>query len=316
MPELGRTSDPRIYVSLSQLRGLREAAAGLNLRLFWQAARVTRGNQVSRIRGRGLDFEELRNYVPGDDVRAMDWRATARTGTPHVRIYGEERDRPTLLVVDQRMSMFYGSVLNLKSVTAAEAAAIAAFRTVGQSDRVGGIVFNDTECVEFVPTRSSRNIFAFLNGICELNHQLHADRLVTRSSATLNRALGTVAKVAHHDHTVIVFSDFAEIDHATHRHLSRIAQHNNLILVLIFDPSARSKRLSERVVISNGQLQAEANFSRAPTREAIANFSSKRLDRILAWQNEISLSVIPLSAGEPTVAQLARIRGVSPAEKP
>ena len=73
----------------------------------------------------------MRDYLPGDDIRSIDWKATARTGSPHVRVFTEERDRPALLVVDQRMSMFFGSTLNMKSVTAAEAAAIAAFRILG-----------------------------------------------------------------------------------------------------------------------------------------------------------------------------------------
>ena len=103
------------------------------------------GRHVSRLRGRGLNFEEMRGYLPGDDIRSIDWKATARTGTPHVRVFTEERDRPALVVVDQRMSMFYGSRLNMKSVTAAEAAAIAAFRVLDAGDRIGGIVFNETE---------------------------------------------------------------------------------------------------------------------------------------------------------------------------
>ncbi len=101
------------------------------------------GRHASRLRGRGLNFEELRGYLPGDDVRAIDWKVTARTGEPHVRVMTEERDRPALIVVDQRMSMFFGSQLNMKAVTAAEAAALAAFRILDQGDRVGGIVFGD-----------------------------------------------------------------------------------------------------------------------------------------------------------------------------
>ncbi len=64
------------------------------------------------MRGRGLSFEELRDYLPGDDIRTIDWRVTARTGKPFVRVYDEEKDRPALIVVDQRMNMFFGSRLD------------------------------------------------------------------------------------------------------------------------------------------------------------------------------------------------------------
>ena len=80
------------------------------------------GRHASRLRGRGLAFEELRPYLPGDDIRTMDWHVTARTGKPHVRVYTEEKDRPVLLVVDQRQNMFFGSKRAMKSVAAAEAA--------------------------------------------------------------------------------------------------------------------------------------------------------------------------------------------------
>jgi DNA polymerase III delta prime subunit len=86
---------------------------------------ILAGRHASRLRGRGLNFEEIRRYLPGDDIRNMDWRVTARTRRPHVRVYTEERDRPLLLVIDQRQSMFFGSRRAMKSVVAAEAAALA-----------------------------------------------------------------------------------------------------------------------------------------------------------------------------------------------
>ena len=91
------------------------------------------GRQASRLRGRGLDFEELRQYQFGDDVRRIDWKATNRTGKTQLRVYTEERERAVLLIVDQRLKMFFGSRRNMKSVTAAQAAAIAAWRVTGKT---------------------------------------------------------------------------------------------------------------------------------------------------------------------------------------
>ena len=120
------TRDSRIHVTLEHLRSFEGKSRGLSFLPDQPSASVLNGRHASRLRGRGLNFEEMRNYLPGDDIRSIDWKATARTGKPHVRVFTEERDRPALLVVDQRMSMFFGSRLNLKSVTAAEAAAVAA----------------------------------------------------------------------------------------------------------------------------------------------------------------------------------------------
>ena len=142
--------DPRIHVSLAHLRSLQGPARGLSFLPHQASASVLNGRHASRLRGRGLNFEEMRDYLPGDDIRSIDWKATARTGSPHVRVFTEERDRPALLVVDQRMSMFFGSVLNLKSVTAAEAAANAAIRINEPGDREPGIVFDDEDVVEYI----------------------------------------------------------------------------------------------------------------------------------------------------------------------
>src|SRR5690606_25655237 len=116
------------------------------------------GRHASRLRGRGLNFDEIRHYLPGDDIRQIDWKVTARTREPHSRIYTEERERPALMVVDQRLSMFFGSRRQLKSVTAAEAAALVAWRTIAVKDRVGMVLFDDAECVTIRPQRSASGV--------------------------------------------------------------------------------------------------------------------------------------------------------------
>src|SRR6476660_2489684 len=124
---------------------------------------------ASRMRGRGLNFEEIRDYRPGDDVRSIDWKVTARLQKPHVRVFNEERDRQALLVVDQRLSMFFGSRLAMKSVTAAEAAAIGAWRILAVGDRVGAIVFNDSDLAEIRPRRSRATVLQILSTIVAQN---------------------------------------------------------------------------------------------------------------------------------------------------
>lgn len=302
-------ADPRIRVSLEHLRGLEGAARNLSFLPSQPAASALTGRHASRLRGRGLNFEEMRDYLPGDDVRSIDWKATARTGSPYVRVYTEERDRPALLVVDQSMSMFFGSILNMKSVTAAEAAAVAAFRVLHVGDRVGGIVFNDTGQKEFAPRRSRRTLYALLESLSEMNTALDADNAVERRPGRLNGILKSVSRLASHDHLVIVFSDFDGIDETTHRHLSNIAAHNDLVLMLVHDPLAERMASGERVVIGDGRLQAEVDLASAQTVEALGGFTRERLERIRDWQREINLSVLPLSAGEETLPQIRRLMG-------
>ena len=112
-----------VYANLQDLIKLQHKASGFSFLPKQPVHSLLSGRHASRLRGRGLDFEEIRRYLPGDDIRTMDWKVTARTKKPHIRVYTEERERPVLLVVDQRMSMFFGSTSRMKAVTAAEAAA-------------------------------------------------------------------------------------------------------------------------------------------------------------------------------------------------
>jgi uncharacterized protein (DUF58 family) len=251
----------------------------------------------------------MRDYLPGDDIRSIDWKATARTGSPHVRVFTEERDRPALLVVDQRMSMFFGSRLNMKSVTAAEAASIAAFRILGVGDRVGGIVFGDHDLREITPHRSRRTVYALLESIVEMNASLHADHAATSADGVLDDVLKRVARIAHHDHLVIVFSDFDGIDELTHMHLSGIAAHNDVILMLVHDPMAQEMDANARLVIGDSQMQAEIDLQSKSIIEAVGGFSRQRLQQIYDWQQSIRLSVLPLSAGEETLPQIRSLMG-------
>lgn len=302
--------DPRVHVTVEHLRSLEGLARGLRFLPRQPSHSVLNGRHASRLRGRGLNFEEMRNYLPGDDIRSIDWKATARTGEPHVRVFTEERDRPALLVVDQRMSMFFGSSHNMKSVTAAEAAALTAFAVLAANDRVGGVVFDDDQIIELKPKRSHRAVNVFLSQVAERNLALHADRVVPEPMP-LNRVLQAVGRMATHDHLVVMFSDFDGIDEETHKLLSRIAQHNDLVLTLVHDPMAESLPSGGRLVMSDGALQIDVDLRHSSTHQSLVAFSSGRLQRIRDWQQELGIAVLPLSAGEETVAQVRRLMGQS-----
>jgi uncharacterized protein (DUF58 family) len=139
------SAEDEIYTSLNALVRLRYTAQGFSYLPRQPVRSLLSGRKRSRLRGRGLDFDELRHYRPGDDIRTMDWRVTNRTGRPHVRVYTEERDRPVIVVVDQRLPMFFGSRRKMKSVVAAEVSAITAWRVLAVGVRFGAILFNDSE---------------------------------------------------------------------------------------------------------------------------------------------------------------------------
>lgn len=305
--------DPRIHVDLAHLAGLEARARGFDFLPRQPVGSALSGRRAARVRGRGLEFEEIRTYLPGDDVRAIDWKVTARTGSPHVRVTREERDRPALLLVDQRMSMFYGTVLNMKSVTAAEIAALAAWRILGQGDRVGGMVLSDSG-FDAVPARRSRGaVLRLLDLVADRNLALAAEApVVPEAGARLNAALRRAADILTHDWLLLVVSDFDGADEATLRLLTGIARGNDIILALVHDPSARETPERGRMVVGDGRLQVELDFEDARVRENLANVGGNRLKRLLDWQERLDAAILPVSAGEPTTAQLLRLFGVAP----
>ncbi|MQY46182.1 DUF58 domain-containing protein [Rhizobiales bacterium RZME27] len=296
-----------VYVSTEGLVKLETQARDLS---FVQKARSHQqlaGRMNSTMRGRGLTFEELRNYLPGDDIRSIDWRVTARTTRPVVRVYSEEKERPALIVVDQRINMFFGSRRAMKSVTAAEAAMLCAWRILGSGDRVGGFVLGDTDTEELKPHRSRNAVIAFADRIATKNNELRANAGASRETSQLDAVLETVATLAHHDHLILLISDLDGHTPRTRDLLLRLSSRNDVICLLVYDPFLLALPSSGHIVVSGGGPQAELALKTASTRSSIDAFARSRGRELLAWQNELGLPMLPISAAEETAPQLRRL---------
>lgn len=304
-------ADARVSVDLAHLRQLEARAKALTFLPRQPARSALNGRHASRVRGRGLNFEELRDYLPSDDVRSIDWKVTARTGTPHVRVFTEERDRPALIVVDQRMSMFFGSKLNMKSVTAAECATLAAYRILDQGDRVGGIVFSDERLAEIRPKRSRAALRQFISALAQANALLRADAPDV-APMPMNDVLRSVAKIARRNHLILVFSDFAEIDQTTRRLVSGLCQHNDLILGLVSDPYADTLPENMQLVVSDGVLQVAVDTGNKATQSAVKDMAQGRIVEIMDWQRTLGVPILPLTTAEDSLGQMRRIMGLRP----
>ncbi|OCJ02546.1 MoxR protein [Rhizobium sp. AC44/96] len=293
-----------VHVTTQQLVALEGRARDLT---FIQKARSHQqlaGRMQSAMRGRGLVFEELREYLPGDDVRSIDWRVTARTSKPVVRVYGEEKERPAILVVDQRINMFFGSRLAMKSVTAAEAAMLTAWRILGSGDRVGGFVFDDQDVSEVKPHRSRNAVIAFADRIATMNGKLDAGHSAPPSPEALNDVLHRVAEIAHHDFLVVVVSDFDGHSETTRQLLLQLSSRNDVVCLLVYDPFLLELPSSGEIVVSGGTLQAELPLGKPAVRRSIDKFAQDRGDELRAWQRQLGLPMLPISAAEEVAPQL------------
>ena len=229
-----------VFISLSELLRMETISRGFSFLARKQRVKsILGGKHASKLRGRGLDFEEVRNYVPGDDVRNIDWKVTARTQKTHLRVFTEEKEKPALIIVDQTKSMFFGSQFKTKSVVAAELAALTAFRVAKEGDRVGGIVFGDNGIDIVLPKRNRKNILFFLEKLTKRNREL-IDSKPDNFQDRLKTIFSKVRNLVTHDFLVVIISDFHRYSEDVIKQISYLSAHNDVVLAKVYDPMERN----------------------------------------------------------------------------
>lgn len=191
------------------------------------------GNHSSTRRGRGIDFSEVREYQPGDDIRAMDWRVTARTGTAHIKVFREERERPVMIVCDLRASMYFGTRRALKSVVAADIAALFAWSAMANGDRVGGLLFNDEIEKDLRPHSGRKPLMAFLHQLGNIPTASSEPKQKQERMLEICRHMSRVIKPGT---AVYMISDWQGFDEECEKALYKISRHSDLMAIQISDP--------------------------------------------------------------------------------
>lgn len=192
---------------------------------------IVPGNHHSPFRGQGLEFDSVREYVPGDDIRRIDWRVTARTGSPYLKIFKEERERHILICVDMNRSMRFGTKNTFKSVQAARAAAILGWQGLAQHDSVGACLFGDVaNGIQYFDSQRSRKSF------CQLLKIL-TEPCVEEHDTSINAALQHIDKASKTGSLIYVISDFLDIDnHFLHNaNLNRLNKKSDVVFISIND---------------------------------------------------------------------------------
>ncbi|MFV1983347.1 MAG: DUF58 domain-containing protein [Thiohalomonadales bacterium] len=302
-------TDSNIYADLKELVALQHQASGFSFLPKQPVHSILSGHFSSRLRGRGLNFEELRHYRAGDDIRTMDWKVTNRTGKPHVRVYTEERERPVLLLIDQRINMFFGSVLKMKSVIAAELAALSAWRVLAVGDRIGALIFNDADIVEIKPHRSRKTVMQILHGVLKLNHILKANYPSPQNDDQLNEVLKKTERLSGHDYLIVIISDLSGWNSETIKRLKRLAQHNDVITSLIFDPLENNLPASSLLVLSDGEMQIQVDTTRAGLTQQYTKYFQSSVEQLQSELNKHGIPVIPINTIDTVQNQLHKTIG-------
>jgi uncharacterized protein (DUF58 family) len=185
------------------------------------------GHYQSVFKGRGMSFDEVRAYTPGDEPRLIDWNVTARTGEPHVKTFVEERELTVMLLVDMSGSMAFGTLKNQKRVMAAKLAAMMAFSAITNGDRVGLVAFTDT-VEHFIPPKKGRkHVLRIIDKILRFNP--------VGKGTNLDEVLNFIGRVQRRKSVVFLISDF--MDEGFEKALNITARRHDLIPIRVVDPA-------------------------------------------------------------------------------
>jgi uncharacterized protein (DUF58 family) len=308
--------EARVTVTLDDLLRLQHRAKGFSFLPKQPVHSLLAGRHASRLRGRGLEFEELRPYYEGDDVRAIDWPSTARTGSPQLRVYTEERDRSVILLVDQRLAMFFGSRRAMKSVVAAEAAALAAWRVTSLGDRIGGIVFSENGIDEIRPRARRAAIGPLFDAIVRQNNKLRADDPRASDPSLLNPAISRALRVLPHDGLLTLITDGAGANQETVRLITEVTAHNDALVVFVFDPLEEKLPGIGRVNVAEGGQQIETDMSRRGLQTNFAAGFKERRQAVEGFSRRRAIPVMPLTTARDATDQFRELLGRRMAKTP
>lgn len=281
-----------IVAELNELIDLRRYAQSSHYKPEGRALRG--GGHLSQFRGRGMDFCEVRHYQAGDEIRHMEWRVTARTGRPHVKIYQEERERPVVIVADFNPSMIFGTRIAFKSVVAARLAALLAWTVIKQGDRVGGLFFSANEHSEFMPRGRDSAVLPLLASLCRYTQQdKAAAELPARS---LSDALARVHRVVRPGSIIVLISDFYALNSDSSKHLNRLREHNDILAYHICDPLELAPPKPQQYAITNGKNELILDTSVKAMHSAYELYCEQRIAQLNAQLKRLHIQYVQVTA--------------------
>jgi uncharacterized protein (DUF58 family) len=289
-----------VVSELSELISLKQYAPSMQYAL--QGTALQMGNHLSRARGRGMDFSEVRNYQAGDDIRHMEWRVTARTGRPHIKLYQEERERPVVMLVDFNPSMLFGTKLAFKSVLAARLSALIAWTTVKQGDRIGGLLFSAKDHYEFIPRARESGVLPMLAALSRLTMQ---SPQLTAPARAMQSVLLQLRRVVKPGSIVTIISDFYAMDASCEQHLSRLRSQNDVIVYHILDPIEIAPPKPQQYAITDGRQEMILDTRLHSVREGYENYCQTRIQFIKDQCKRTKVQYMPVNA-ETDLVQLVR----------
>ncbi len=285
-----------IIPDIKELLALRYYAGNIQFFNQQKVNLAVTGNRLSIARGRGMDFEEVRPYAAGDDIRLIHWPLTARLSKPFTKIYREERERAVYLLVDQSLSMQFGSRVCFKSVLAAKIAALVGWSALKHHEQIGGIVFNDTNSTYIKPKLSRQSLLDLFNLTISSNHK--------QNNAGLSEALKFITQKVQTGSIVVVISDFFTLNENIKSYLNLIAAKCELINFFIYDPlEAHLPTKGHYTFTDNGKHKLEIDATKKNIQLYSAPFL-ERLNQIKSFSHKNRMQFVELATNDDLVKKI------------
>ncbi|QLE85046.1 MULTISPECIES: DUF58 domain-containing protein [Shewanella] len=225
-----------IHLSQQELLACQNLAKAIPERRS-KAKAALAGHRASNIKGRGMEFAEVRHYQSGDDVRTIDWRVTARTGKTHTKLFVEERERPVIVLLDMSHSLYFGSSLLLQSVQAAHLAATLGWNAIAHGDRLGALIASEHQHIELKPRSRQNGILQLVSAIEKMHQQQlsHINDLPSEPQH-MYRACQRLQRLAKPGSLIWIISDGKHIDQQCIGPLLDLKRHCDIGAFLVTDP--------------------------------------------------------------------------------
>lgn len=272
------------------------------------------GAYLAKTKGRGMEFDEARHYQAGDDIRAIDWRVTARTGKTHTKLYREEKERPVFVLADLSASMQFGTQLMFKSVQAAHLTALLAWAARKRGDRIGGLIFNQNQHIECKPFTRQKAVLSLLNSLIkvqsqalQLSAQPPAQISDVGKKVTLADACARLRRLAHPGSLIFLLSDFKQLDELTKQHLAQLSKHCEIVAYPISDPFEHQLpkvKTTQRVALTDGLNQQQIMLGEQATESRYRTQHQAHFAHIERTLKQCKAQVINISCGLPLELQL------------
>ncbi len=294
--------DDIVRINQSTLIGLHHDAQSLPLKSKKIHAQFS-GNYLSAFKGRGMEFDEARPYEPGDDIRSIDWRVTARTGKAHTKLFREERERPVLLWVDYRKPMFFATRGSFKSVVAAKTAALLAWSAAQHGDRLGGLIFSENSHQELRPQRGKSATLHFIEKLT--HHDAWDDYQSTTVDETSgHQALTRLRRVSRPGSLIFLISDFRHMGDTMQSSLAQLSRHNDVVMLFISDPLEAQLPPAGFYRISDGASELNLNTRNKDAREIYQQRFQQHEQHLKQLCKKLGMFFLNISTDQPLVSCL------------